>query len=444
MALEGTLQDFSLADIFQLIGLQRKTGILTLTGKEDTVSILFDTGRIVGAESETRHLEDRLGHVLVKTGKLQLAELKRILRVQKETGQRIGTLLLKEKAITREDLVRALQLQVTTILFRLFRWSDGHYHFGQSAEIDYDRECFEPIPVEDILMEALRILDEWPLIEKRVKSFNLVYAHADAGHQVESDNRAVDDEVTDTMDFLLGVENEDTTVTEVEPAGGEPEEEAAATERVTVSPQEAIVYQLVNGRHSVQDVIDRSDLGEFETCKALFQLLEKDLLVEATNAADADAPARRRLTAQGDRAIASGLAVVLAGIAILSSWGGAVVDRRGAAIRAMAPFVPADGLTRLHLAASQNRLARLGYALRIHALHRGYYADSLVELVSVGLVAESDLRDPWGRGYVYVLSRRSFQIRGTDGAGEAHPDLILTGRIRGPAPAAPQQSRLHP
>ncbi len=29
MALEGTLKDFSLADIFQLIGLQRKTGVLT-------------------------------------------------------------------------------------------------------------------------------------------------------------------------------------------------------------------------------------------------------------------------------------------------------------------------------------------------------------------------------------------------------------------------------
>ncbi|HEY8848998.1 MAG TPA: DUF4388 domain-containing protein, partial [Thermoanaerobaculia bacterium] len=27
MALEGTLRDFSLADIFQLIGLQRKTGV---------------------------------------------------------------------------------------------------------------------------------------------------------------------------------------------------------------------------------------------------------------------------------------------------------------------------------------------------------------------------------------------------------------------------------
>ena len=41
MALEGTLKDFSLADIFQLIGLQRKTGILTLQSElEDRKSVV--------------------------------------------------------------------------------------------------------------------------------------------------------------------------------------------------------------------------------------------------------------------------------------------------------------------------------------------------------------------------------------------------------------------
>jgi hypothetical protein len=51
MALEGTLRDFSLADIFQLIGLQRKTGVLTLRGTEDVVIISFQEGRVVGSES---------------------------------------------------------------------------------------------------------------------------------------------------------------------------------------------------------------------------------------------------------------------------------------------------------------------------------------------------------------------------------------------------------
>ena len=44
MALEGTLRDFSLADIFQLIGLQRKTGVLTLRGKDETVTVTILDG----------------------------------------------------------------------------------------------------------------------------------------------------------------------------------------------------------------------------------------------------------------------------------------------------------------------------------------------------------------------------------------------------------------
>ena len=34
MALEGTFKDFGLADIFQLIGLQKKTGVLTMRGED--------------------------------------------------------------------------------------------------------------------------------------------------------------------------------------------------------------------------------------------------------------------------------------------------------------------------------------------------------------------------------------------------------------------------
>ena len=41
MALEGTIKDFGLPDIFQLIGLQRKTGLLTLTNEKDEESVII-------------------------------------------------------------------------------------------------------------------------------------------------------------------------------------------------------------------------------------------------------------------------------------------------------------------------------------------------------------------------------------------------------------------
>ena len=50
MALEGTIKDFGLPDIFQLIGLQRKTGLLTLKNEKDQVTVSFENGMVVNAE----------------------------------------------------------------------------------------------------------------------------------------------------------------------------------------------------------------------------------------------------------------------------------------------------------------------------------------------------------------------------------------------------------
>ncbi|HEY5908837.1 MAG TPA: DUF4388 domain-containing protein, partial [Vicinamibacteria bacterium] len=70
MALEGTIKDFGLPDIFQLIGLQRKTGILTLTAEAESITVTFENGMVVMADSSSKRLEDRIGNVLVKQGKL--------------------------------------------------------------------------------------------------------------------------------------------------------------------------------------------------------------------------------------------------------------------------------------------------------------------------------------------------------------------------------------
>src|SRR5262249_61227028 len=90
MALEGTIKDFGLPDIFQLIGLQRKTGILTLTSDKESVTVTFENGMVVMADSSSKRLEDRIGSVLVKQGKLGKDRLEEALATQQQTLQRLG------------------------------------------------------------------------------------------------------------------------------------------------------------------------------------------------------------------------------------------------------------------------------------------------------------------------------------------------------------------
>src|SRR5207249_5968662 len=65
-------------------------------------------------------------------------------------------------------------LQVTQSVHHLFRWRNGEYDFSQEETIDYDREHFTPIPAENILMEGARMIDEWPIIERRITSFHMI------------------------------------------------------------------------------------------------------------------------------------------------------------------------------------------------------------------------------------------------------------------------------
>ena len=55
MALKGTLKDFGIADILQLIGQQGKTGTLHLKAKDQEVDISFSEGAIVRAEPKSFH-----------------------------------------------------------------------------------------------------------------------------------------------------------------------------------------------------------------------------------------------------------------------------------------------------------------------------------------------------------------------------------------------------
>ena len=66
MALSGTLKDFGIADILQLIGQQTKTGKLRLTTGSDEVEIAFVTGNVVFASEKKRDKANLLGNLLIR------------------------------------------------------------------------------------------------------------------------------------------------------------------------------------------------------------------------------------------------------------------------------------------------------------------------------------------------------------------------------------------
>ncbi len=263
MPLQGSLKDFSLADIFQLIGLQKKIGILVLRDELDEIKILFDKGMIVGADSRLKKIEDRIGQLLVRSGKITREQLARALAIQKETLQQLGYVLIENDMITLPELKEALQKQILQIIYRMFRWKSGEYEFYTKNAVDYNRDFIEPTPAEKILMEGIRMLDEWPLIEQVIPTYDIVFKKV----MVEKDKleKVSEKYLVDTDDIINEMDA--------------PDDDARLK---NLDPRQSKIYDLIDGSKDINAIIETSPYNEFETCKAIVEL-EKMYLIEKSD-----------------------------------------------------------------------------------------------------------------------------------------------------------------
>src|SRR5512133_1725294 len=97
MALRGNLKDFSLPDVFQLVQLSGKTGVLRIVGPETDGSIWFRDGDVFFAQSNWRR--EQLGERLVDAQRITPAALARALELrvsEPEGGRRLGEILVNE------------------------------------------------------------------------------------------------------------------------------------------------------------------------------------------------------------------------------------------------------------------------------------------------------------------------------------------------------------
>ncbi len=418
MALEGTLRDFSFADILQLISLQRKTGVLTLKGEENVVTISFLDGKIVGADALNQHLEDRLGLILLRTGKIGEKELEAALKEQEESLKRLGRILIERGLLRPEEVRWALEQQILQIVFRVFRWKDGEYHFSQETDIDYDRDLVVPMSADSIIMEGARMTDEWPFIEQRIPDREVVFIKTDPKKPVEVEEADADELDGFAFDF------------EEAPAGGGAKERTpkSGTGAVKLNRRQHDVYELVNGRDSVSELILKSPFVEFETCKALADLLDKGLIRRASQAEVARLLSLEKEVAPGGSGFSlrslPWLAVpflVLLGLAL------SVMPRNP-----LNPILHAGKQTveRYVLeSASRWRIRSLMRSIEAYRELTGSFPSSLEEMVRAGSVPESSTRDPWGRPYRLVVRGETLLIAGSDASGQPVPLLMMARRL---------------
>ena len=385
MALTGTLKDFGIAEILQLIGQQSKSGVLHLKNRNDEIHVLVSGGFVVSAEFAGRKSRERLGSLLVRAGLITQAQLQLALDAQKRTLRRLGDILMELGMVAKEELREMTALQTTETVYQLFHWKSGTYEF-EPGEVEYDRETVTPLRCESMLMEGFRQVDEWPMIRRKIPSTAVTF------------ERVRD---LDMQQSRAGWSRQ---------AAPPPEGDAEDGDASALGRNEWRAYELAVSGRTVERIADLSRLGEFEACKALFNLVNLGVLravapPRRSAAAEVGAYARdwqQRLRHGASRLLATAvIALALATLAFL-------VSERGMAEDPMGVHGFRDNRPELFLARYQ--LTRIRAALEVYRLERGQYPEALRALVEAGLLAPRDLHYPWTREYYYRASADGYRL----------------------------------
>jgi hypothetical protein len=230
MRLEGTLDAFSLPDIFQLLSFTKKTGTLHLrrAGLGDPAHgvVHLRDGAVTGARSDVRR--QALGRRIVGAGLVDDKTLAAaVARVRSDESFGLARALAEAAPAVAEVARELAAEQATDAVFDLLRWPDGEFAFVVDEEDPDDLGA--SLTVEEVVAEARRRMETWDA------------SSVPAGDAVVS------------------------LVT-------------SPTEAPNLTRDEWALLALVDGRRTVGDFVALSGRGEYAVVGALRTLVERGLL----------------------------------------------------------------------------------------------------------------------------------------------------------------------
>ncbi|MDO9067093.1 MAG: DUF4388 domain-containing protein, partial [Deltaproteobacteria bacterium] len=227
MAIEGPIKELSLMDLFQLLAMSRKSGVLTLDSAHDVGQVFFSNGNIIRATLQQSH--ERIGQIMLKAGKVTTPQLERILKDQSESKERkrFGALASDNGFVTKPAVKEALKTQVEEVVFAIMGWQDGYFRF-EEMDLSADSDTDLLLVTENVMMEVSRRLDEWSKIHSKLPDLDLV------------------------LSLSPGSE--------------------LASGRLDLKPEEWLIMATIDGKRTARQVIETVGGREFETAKVIYGL----------------------------------------------------------------------------------------------------------------------------------------------------------------------------
>ena len=128
MSLKGELESMSIADVFQWIEMNRKTGILAVGRRDLEKYFCFRDGKVAFVSSKKEG--ERLGEYLSKNGQVDEEKMKEALFRSREEGVPFTRYLMDKKIVPREFLMVAISQLAETLFRDILTWEQGVFEFS--------------------------------------------------------------------------------------------------------------------------------------------------------------------------------------------------------------------------------------------------------------------------------------------------------------------------
>lgn len=234
MALVGNIRDFGLSDFLYLVDRGYKTGCLHLSRLDEAASLYFEKGKLITASRKDQAA--LLTDLLLHKGKLSAQQVQQALEAQRNNGgASLSQVLTELNYITRDELQKVLQQHIEESVYLLFGWPDGEFRFEQNQHPELTAPIMPvPLPVEHLIMEGVRRIDEWGRIKDRIPSTDMI------------------------VKFV--------------------EQPGDKAKGVQLAPEEWRVFARINGKDTLAEIAQKTTLTEFDVCRIVYGFLTAGLV----------------------------------------------------------------------------------------------------------------------------------------------------------------------
>jgi len=171
MALKGNLRDFNLTQLFNLIHLARKNGVLHLENTSNKVWLGFRDGKLAygGIDQE----DNSLVVILYRARKINANQYRTIKeRASGMSDKELGLLLINAGYLTQQEIIQSIQTYLIQIVQRLFLWTEGTFLFENEAALPSDKILLR-INLDNLIMEGSRQLQEYDQLKDEIPSLDI-------------------------------------------------------------------------------------------------------------------------------------------------------------------------------------------------------------------------------------------------------------------------------